>query len=87
MKSAWMSLVVMETKDCIVQIEIDDDYKDILLVGILKADKKMIEYFLEENDYWHPDDRLADEETLHGLNILLKYYEVQSEVASTPDKV
>ena len=73
-----MLWVVMETKDYIMQIEIDDDYKDILLVGILKADKKMIEYFLEENDYWHPDDRLADEETLHGLNILLKYYEVQN---------
>jgi hypothetical protein len=70
-----------------MKIWIDDAYTDIMLAAMIKREKKMIEFFLNENDYMTADDRLADEELIHGFNILLKYYEVQCEVASTPDKV
>ena len=70
-----------------MKIWVDDAYTDIMLVAMIKKEKHMIEFFLKENDYINADDRFADEELIHGFNILLKYYEVQSEVASMPDKV
>ena len=70
-----------------MKIWVDDAYTDIMLVAMIKKEKQMIEFFLKENDYINADDRFADEELIHGFNILLKYYEVQSEVASLPDKV
>ena len=70
-----------------MKIWVDDAYTDIMLVAMIKREKEMIEFFLKENDYIYPDDRFRDEQLVHGFNILLKYYEVQSEVASMPDKV
>jgi hypothetical protein len=65
-----------------MKIWIDDAYTDIMLAAMIKREKKMIEFFLNENDYINADDRLADEELIHGFNILLKYYEVQSDIAN-----
>mgnify|MGYP003346703202 CR=1 FL=1 len=63
-----------------MKIWIDDAYTDIMLVAMIKKEKQMIEFFLKENDYINADDRFADEELIHGFNILLKYYEVQVQV-------
>ena len=63
-----------------MKIWVDDAYTDIMLVAMIKREKEMIEFFLKENDYINADDRFADEELIHGFNILLKYYEVQVEV-------
>ena len=68
-----------------MKIWIDDAYTDIMLAAMIKREKKMIEFFLNENDYINADDRIADEELIHGFNILLKYYEVQSDIANVPE--
>lgn len=58
-------------------IEIDDDYKYIVMVAILKDEKQFIVESLKEGNHFHEQDRLDDEEYLQAINVLLKNYEVQ----------
>ena len=61
--------------ESIMKIWVSDEYMDVMLVSMLKAEKEIIEYFLHENLYLTEEDRHEDEEILRGMNILLKYYQ------------
>ena len=58
-------------------IEIDDDYKYIVMVAILKDEKQFVVESLKEGNHFNEQDRLDDEEYLQAINVLLKNYEVQ----------
>lgn len=62
-----------------MKLWIDDDYSDVIMLAILKEKKEMTEFWLAENDYLFEEDRLADIELLHGINIMLKHYEVKND--------
>ena len=64
-------------RDCIMKIEISDDYKDIIIAAIFREEKKFVLEILKQNDYWHPQDRLDDEDYLRAINVILKNFEVQ----------
>ena len=56
-------------------IEIDDDYKDIIVLSILKADKEFIQSVVEKNDYMIEEDRHYDERLLAALNVVIHNYD------------
>ena len=58
-----------------MKLWISDEYMDVMLVAMLKAEKEIIEYFLNENLYLAEEDRFQDEEILRSMNVLLRYYE------------
>ena len=58
-----------------MKLWISDEYMDVMLVAMLKAEKEIIENFLHENLYLAEEDRFQDEEILRSMNVLLKYYE------------
>ena len=62
--------------------ELMDEQLEQFILQWLRQQKKWTEETLSENDYWNLDDRLHDEEYLHGLNIMLKNHEVNYEDGS-----
>lgn len=64
-----------------MQIEIDDAYKYEIVSLILREEKEFVLEILKQNDYWHPQDRLDDEDYLRAINVILKNYEVQGETS------
>jgi len=60
-----------------MNIWIDDDYKYVMMVAILKDEKEFVETIIEQDDYINEQDRFDDLEYLNAINVLLKNYEVQ----------
>lgn len=58
-------------------LEIDDDYKNIIVAAILKEHRGFTKEILAKNDYWHEDDRHYDERLLAALNIVIADYCVE----------
>ena len=56
---------------------IDDKYKYVFMVAILKDEKEFVETIIEQDDYINEQDRLDDLEYLNAINVLLRNYEVQ----------
>ena len=69
----------MEEKQCGVnmQLWIDDAYKYEIVSAILREEREFVLEVLKQNDYWHQQDRLDDEDYLRAINVILKNYEVQ----------
>ena len=57
-------------------VEIDDDYMDVVMLAWFKKQRQFVKEILEKNEYWQDQDRLDDEEWLHGLNIMIKNYDI-----------
>lgn len=62
-----------------MKLEISDEVFEMFVVAWLKQQKEWTEEALYKNEYWHPEDRLHDEEYLQGLNIMLYNHEVNYE--------
>ena len=60
-----------------MNIWIDDAYKYEIVSLILREEKEFVLEILKQNDYWHAQDRLDDEDYLRAINVILKNYEVQ----------
>ena len=60
-----------------MQIWIDDAYKYEIVATILRGEREFVLEILKQNDYWHQQDRLDDEDYLRAINVILKNYEVQ----------
>lgn len=55
-----------------MKIEIDDSYKYEIVSVILRAERDFVLEVLKQNDYWHAQDRLDDEDYLRAINVILK---------------
>lgn len=60
-----------------MQIHIDDSYKYEIVSTILREEREFVLEVLKQNDYWHAQDRLDDEDYLRAINVILKNIEVQ----------
>ena len=60
-----------------MKIWIDDAYKYEIVSAILREEREFVLEILKQNDYWHQQDRLDDEDYLRAINVILKNYEVQ----------
>ena len=60
-----------------MNIWIDDAYKYEIVATILRGEREFVLEILKQNDYWHQQDRLDDEDYLRAINVILKNFEVQ----------
>ena len=58
-------------------IEIDDDYKNVIVAAILKEHREFTKAILKDGDYWNEDDRHYDERLLAALNVVIADYCVE----------
>ena len=58
-------------------IEIDDDYKNVIVAAILKEHREFTKEVLSRNDYWMEEDRHYDERLLAALNVVIADYCVE----------
>ena len=79
MKNVLILLALMEQQGNIMIFELMDEQLEEFILQWLRQQKKWTEETLTENDYWHPDDRLNDEEYLRALNIMIKNHEANYE--------
>ena len=69
-----------------MMIEIDDDFLDTIIQGALVQDYVSLTEDLKRSEEMHEDDIEAFKETIHGIEILSKWYFVRDEFKTAVKK-